>query len=154
MNRAGLSLALATAFVVGAFAQQSRKIIEDSVYRHTSTAPTLNRGGNPLGWNPGHLVLFKGTIRGIQESAPMHDGKSWVSLLVKLGNGGTALVELGPKEYVEAQSLRLRMKAPIWVSGSKSYSPNGDSVILAKRLNFDGHRPSFRRDDGRPFWEF
>lgn len=153
MNRAGLTVCLAAAISGAALAQQSRKIIEDAVYRHTAPAPGPSLGGNALGWNPGHLVLFKGTIRGIQESAQMNDGKSWVSLLVKLSNGGTALVELGPKDYVEAQGLRFRMKSSLWISGSKTFTASGDSVILAKRLNYDGHRPSFRREDGRPFWE-
>lgn len=153
MNRAGLTICFAAACFGMSTAQQSREIIENAVYRHTTPAAMPNHGGNGVGWNPGHLVLFKGTIRGIQQSAPMQDGKSWVSLLVRLSNGGTALVELGPKDYVDAQGLRFRMKSQVWVAGSKSYTTGGDSVILAKRLNYDGDRPSFRREDGRPFWE-
>ena len=106
-----------------------------------------------LKWNPHQTLLLKGTIKGIQQSARMADGKSWVSLLVKLSNGGTALVELGPQDYVDAQGLRFRMRSEVWVAGSKVFAPNGDSVILAERLRYDEMRPSFRRPDGKPFWE-
>jgi hypothetical protein len=150
MRRIGFTATFALAGCA-AMAQQGNTIAEDAVYRATSS-PKTNMGGQPLAWNPGHVVLFKGLIKGIQESAPMADGKSWTSLLVKLPNGGTALVELGPKDYVDAQSMRLRMNAPIWVAGSKAYTDNLDSVILAQRLNFDTSRHAFRRADGQPFW--
>lgn len=153
MNRAGWTLCFAMSGWMAADAQVGRKPLENAVYPASHVSARPNMGGAPLSWNPGHMVLFKGTVRGIQHSAPMADGKSWVSLLVKLKNGGTAFVELGPRDYVEAQSLRLRVKAPIWVAGSKTFTDSGDSVILAQRVNFDGHRPSFRRPDGRPFWE-
>lgn len=153
MKRAGTFIWLTLAGVAAMAQQQDRELIENAVYRHTAPKPGPVLGGRTLNWNPTHVVLFKGSIAGILESAPMADGKSWLSLLVKLKNGGTALVELGPKDYVDAQGLRLRMKAPLWVAGSKSWTEGGDSVILAQRLNFDGFRPAFRAPDGKPFWK-
>lgn len=151
MRRTGLTV-FAIAAGCAALAQQGKNLAEEAVIRHT-TPPKVSNAGNRLMWNPGHVLLFKGRITGIQESAPMEDGRSWTSLLVKLSNGGTALVELGPKDYVDAQSMRLRLKASIWVAGSKAYTENGDSVILAQRLNFDESRHAFRTEDGKPFWK-
>lgn len=152
MNRLGVSVILAVACFGTALAQKRVNLAEDAISRRNAS-PAVAAKAPTLNWNPHNTVLFKGTIRGIHESAPLQDGKSWVSLLVKLSNGGTAYVELGPKDYVDAQSMRLRTKAKIWVAGSKVFAPNGDSVILAQRVNFDEMRPSFRRPNGKPFWE-
>lgn len=103
-------------------------------------------------WIPAARVLFKGKIIGMHTSTAHADGKSYFSLLVKTKDNGTAMVELGPEEYVKHQGLNIRMGAEIWVSGSKTWIGQ-DSIILAQRVNLDGLRPSFRTDDGKPFWE-
>jgi hypothetical protein len=76
-----------------------------------------------------------------------------VLLLVTLKDGGTAMVELGPKDYVDAQGLYLHTKESIWVAGCKSWVDEKDSIILAQRVNYRGSRPSFRKEDGTPFWK-
>jgi hypothetical protein len=152
MNRLGLCTLIAVTCFGSALAQVQRAGLDETGHRYY-TPPAAARRAPTLNWNSNQTVLFKGNIKGLVESAPLADGKSWTTLLVKLGNGGTAMVELGPRDYVNAQGLHFRMNAPVWVAGSKVYDQNGGSVILAQRLNFDESRPSFRRADGKPFWE-
>ncbi len=135
------------------FQGQSQEIIEDAINRPHNLAKAANKAAaaKVAIWNPDAMVLFKGKILGKQEGAPYADGKMYTTLLVKTKEGGVAMVELGPKKYVDAQSIRLTMGKEIWVSGSKSWV-NGDSIILADRLNVDGFKPSFRKADGTPFW--
>lgn len=149
--RKSLILGAALAAIVGsASAQQDRELIERSANKNArpkwSTVAARNAN-----WNPDHQVLFKGSIRAVQVSVPQADGRKYVHLLVKLVNGGTAMVELGPKEYVEAQGLDLRMKATIWIAGAKTYV-NAGSMVVAQRVNYDGARPAFRLPDGSPLW--
>lgn len=133
--------------------QQSQSLIEESIDRRAVAArreAEATMAGRPE-WNPGFNVLFKGKIVGQSTTAPQRDGKSYFTLLVKTSNGGVAMVELGPGDYVEAQGLRFQNGAEIWVSGSKTWSGD-DSIILAQRINYGGFRPSFRKADGAPFW--
>ncbi len=144
------------ALAVGAAAQQDRALIERSIERahsNTNNSRPAVKPGQPTPWNDSLPVLFKGVITGRMASAPYTNGKSYFLLLVKLKNGGTAMVELGPTDYVEAQGLDFRMGQPIWIAGCKSWTDKNDSVILAERVNYEGFRPSFRRKDGTPFWE-
>jgi hypothetical protein len=128
-------------------------MIEDAINRpHELAKAARNAAAAKVAvWNPEAMVLFKGKILGKQESAPYADGRAWTTLLVRTKEGGVAMVELGPTKYVDAQAVRLTMGKEIWVSGSKSWM-NGDSIILADRLNVDGFKPSFRKADGSPFW--
>lgn len=147
-----ISLLIVPTLMLG-FQGQSRDIIEDANNRPNALASAANKASSAkvAAWNPDAMVLFKGKIMGKQEGAPNADGRVYTTLLVKTKQGGVAMVELGPKKYVDAQSIRLTMGKEIWVSGSKSWV-NGDSIILADRLNVDGFKPSFRKADGTPFW--
>lgn len=117
-----------------------------------AASPKLG-AAKPGAWNDSQKVTFKGTISGIMTGAPYSDGKKYVTLLVKLADGISWMVELGPKDYVEAQALELKVKEQIWVAGCKCDPNDKDSLILAERVNFNGMRPSFRKANGTPFWK-
>ncbi|MBN9501044.1 MAG: hypothetical protein BGO01_06905 [Armatimonadetes bacterium 55-13] len=96
-------------------------------------------------WDPKSVVAFEGRLIGVVQSP-----KS-VDLMVKLKNGGTAFVELGPKRYFDGQAVHLSAKDPVKVSGSK-VMVNGESLILCQELRHKGSKIAFRTPDGRPFW--
>lgn len=146
-------LMLAASLATGAMPQQDRKLVEDAMdLKYRNELATLRARSAPVAeWNNGHKVLFKGKIVGKQVGAAQRDGKQYTTLLVRTKEGGTAMVELGPAKYVEAQGFRFDLGTELWVAGSKTWV-NNDSLILAERLNVGGFRPAFRRSDGRPFW--
>jgi hypothetical protein len=151
MNRAGLTALLAAALVASVFAQQDRKLAARAGVAPAVAGKKLAPGRTPA-WSAEQMVSFKGEIRGIQQSAPLEDGKSWTSLLVKLPNGGTALVDLGPSDFVAAHKLNLKLRDTIQVTGAKVLAPNGDSIVLAQKLEHKGSKPVLRNAEGKPFW--
>lgn len=96
-------------------------------------------------WDSKTVVSFEGKLMGMIQSA-----KS-VDLMIKLKNGGTAFVELGPKIYFDAQALRLTKQDGLKIRGSK-VMVNGESLILCQELRHNGSKIAFRTEDGRPFW--
>lgn len=96
-------------------------------------------------WNPETVISFQGHVKGMIQSA-----KS-VDLMVKLQNGGTAFVELGPKEYFDGQGAYISPDDVVKVRGSK-VMVNGESLVLCQELRHHGSKIAFRTLDGRPFW--
>ncbi|HVL37747.1 MAG TPA: hypothetical protein VM328_00020 [Fimbriimonadaceae bacterium] len=103
-------------------------------------------------FDPQKMVTFSGRVIGIEVSAPANHPVPNVSLLVKLSNGGTALVELGPKPYLDHQRMAVRLKDTVKITGSKVFEKGGDSAILATEVNHNGFRVALRNADGKPFW--
>jgi len=96
-------------------------------------------------WDPETVISFQGHVKGMIQSA-----KS-VDLMVKLPNGGTAFVELGPKEYFDGQAVNITADDTVKVRGSK-VMVNGESLVLCQELRHHGSNIAFRTLDGRPFW--
>lgn len=96
-------------------------------------------------WDSETVISFQGRVMGMIQSA-----KS-VDLMVKLQNGGTAFVELGPKEYFDGQSVHITPDDNVKVRGSK-VMVNGESLVLCQELRHHGSKIAFRTLDGRPFW--
>ena len=118
--------------------------------------------GDTLGWgkpsiqsptfDPGFKVGFKGKVVGVQIYPTANGGPEKVDALVKLKNGGTALVELGPKSFLDQHGIKIHVKDTIYVSGSKVFV-NGLSVILPTNINHAGSKVAFRNAEGQPFWD-
>jgi len=96
-------------------------------------------------WDPNTIISFQGRVTGMIQSA-----KS-VDLMVKLQNGGTAFVELGPKNYFDGQAVHISPDDTVKVRGSK-VMVNGESLVLCQELRHSGSKIAFRTLDGRPFW--
>ena len=96
-------------------------------------------------WDSNTIISFQGHVQGMVQSM-----KS-VDLMVKLDNGGTAFVELGPKNYFDGQALHISPDDVVKVRGSK-VMVNGESLILCQELRHKGSKVAFRTLDGRPFW--
>jgi len=133
-------------------APQQNVLVENKLERDAAAAKRAAMKPERLGgWNDGFKVLFKGKIMG-EMTVPDEDGRMMQSIMVKSANGGVTRVQLAPKEWVEAAALRFYENTPIWVAGSKSWDGYA-WVVHAQRVNMEGVRPSFRREDGTPFWE-
>ena len=121
-----------------------------------------NATGNSLGWgkptfqtptfDPGFKVTFKGKVVGLQTYATEEGGPEKVDALIKLKNGGTALVELGPKSFLDQHGIKIHIKDLITVAGSKVFV-NGLSLILPSKISHQGAKVAFRNAQGQPFWE-
>lgn len=96
-------------------------------------------------WDPKTVISFEGRVSGVIQS------ENSVDLMVKLKNGGTAFVELGPKEYFDAQALHVSTQDSVKVRGSK-VMVNGESLVLCQELRQKGSKIAFRTNEGRPFW--
>jgi len=135
---------IAAALTMGyAFAQVGQQAVAPLPAKKAPVAAGL--------WNPGYVITFTGKIIGTMTSTPAGSKNDLVELMVKLKNGGTALVDLGPSRYVNAQRLFLTLHNPITVKGSK-VSQRGETWILAESLRYDGSLAYFRHQDGTPFW--
>lgn len=139
---------LLTTMIAGALLTQQGSLRNDAVDRAVANSKDggwyVHYAGS-ASWNPQTVISFEGKVMGKIESSRS------VDLMVKLKNGGTAFVELGPKAYFDAQMIRLNPQDPVKIQGSK-VMVNGESLILCQELRHQGDRAAFRNKDGRPFW--
>lgn len=139
---------LLTTMIAGALlTQQARpeSVAVDKAVENSKGTGWYTHYAGSAAWDSKTVVSFEGKLMGMIQSA-----KS-VDLMIKLRNGGTAFVELGPKNYFDAQALRLTKQDGLKVRGSK-VMVNGESLILCQELRHNGSKIAFRTDDGRPFW--
>ncbi len=118
--------------------------------------------GNVLGWgkpslqgatfDPNFKVGFKGKVVGVEIYPIEKGGPLKVDALVKLKNGGTALVDLGPKAWLDQHHIKIRVKDTLYVAGSKVFI-NGLSVILPSKINRGGVKVALRNSSGQPAWD-
>jgi len=125
--------------------QVSRADLKDRSFENAKSTGWYTHYAGSAAWDSKSLIQFNGKVIGLIEST-----KS-VDLMVKAQGGGTAFVELGPKEYFEGQALHISAQDPVKVSGSK-VMVNGESLILCQELRHKGSKIAFRTQDGRPFW--
>lgn len=104
-------------------------------------------------YNQRTQLTFTGVITGIQRVKPMNDMETGVTVLVKNDDGGgTAVVELGPTWFVDRQTLQLKVKDKVSVTGSKIMM-NGRGIILAKLVQSGSLVLALRRPNGVPYWD-
>ncbi len=139
---------LLTTLIAGAMLTQQAKpedIAVDKAVANSKATGWYTHYAGSASWNPNTVINFEGRLIGMVQS------ERSVDLMIKLKNGGTAFVELGPKRYFDAQSARLMKKDQLKVRGSK-VMVNGESLILCQELRHNGSKIAFRTLDGRPFW--
>lgn len=102
-------------------------------------------------YNSRNIVTFEGRVTGLQVGSPMSNVGETVSLLVKASNGGTALVDLGPRWFVDNQVAKVKVGDRVRVTGSKVLV-NGRGLILASNVVRNGLVLGLRRPNGSPYW--
>lgn len=137
---------LLTTMIAGALLTQQRTgySLDKAVANSKGTGWYTHQAGSGS-WDPKTVISFEGKLMGMVQSARS------VDLMVKLKNGGTAFVELGPKAYFDGQALHLQAQDSIKIRGSK-VNVNGESLVLCQEIRHKGSKVAFRTTDGRPFW--
>ncbi|HJP83515.1 MAG TPA: hypothetical protein VJ835_08420 [Fimbriimonadaceae bacterium] len=104
-------------------------------------------------YNQRSQLTFTGVVTGIQHVRPMADMETGVTLLVKNDDGGgTAIVELGPDWFVDRQTVQIKLKDRVTVTGSKILL-DGRGIILAKLVQKGAQVLALRRPSGVPYWD-
>ena len=104
-----------------------------------------------MAYSKGSVVELSGKVTGVVRSAPAQGMDASVSLLVKSGNGGVSVVEVGPTWYVDGQRVTYKTGDRVKVKGSKVMLGNR-SVILAQRVTKNNRVLYLRGEDGWPMW--
>lgn len=139
---------LLTTIIAGALLTQQgaqRNTATDAAVAKSKDAGWYTHYAGSATWDPKSVVSFEGKLMGMVQSSRS------VDLMVKLKNGGTAFVELGPKGYFDGQAVHLQAQDSLKIRGSK-VMVNGESLILCQELRHKGSKVAFRTMDGRPFW--
>lgn len=117
-----------------------------SAYQGWQEGSTLNGS-----FDPSRVFVFTGRVIGIDVSAPRPDVAPGVAVLIRLGDGRSALVELGPQAYLQEQGLMPRMGDEIDFAGAKLWDGHGSSY-LASRMRRGKSEARLRTVEGRPLW--
>jgi hypothetical protein len=103
----------------------------------------------------GTPVTFVGRVTGIQVDRPAGAAEDDVTLLVRnRDGGGTAVVELGPKWFIDNQIAKVRVRDTVQISGRK-VMVSGHGVIVASQVLLNGQGGdvlALRRPGGRAYW--
>ena len=92
-------------------------------------------------------VKFKGTVTEVREAA----GTDPVIVLVKIGAGNIATVQLGPHDYLKEIDCWLKAGDQVEVTGAK-VADSADQII-AREVVFGNNTMLLRDDKGTPIWE-
>lgn len=137
---------LLTTMIAGALiTQQSQNMATDKAVANSKANGWYTHYAGSASWDAKTVISFEGKVMGMVQSDRS------VDLMVKLKNGGTAFVELGPKNYFDGQALHLQAQDGVKIRGSK-VNVNGESLILCQEIRHKGSKVAFRTTDGRPFW--
>ena len=120
---------------------------------------TETRAGSSDPWlslyKAGKKITFSGKVTGIEVVRPNSGKESEVTLLVKNSNGGgTSIVDLGPRWFVDHQEARIHLKDKVQVTGSKAIV-DGHGIVLASLIRVNGQGGpvvTLRRPNGRAYW--
>lgn len=119
---------------------------EPSSYAGWQEGSTLNGA-----FDPSRVFVFTGRVIGIDVSAPRREVAPGVAVLVRLGDGRSALVELGPQAYLVERGLMPHMGDEIDFAGAKQWDGHG-STYLASRMRRGKIEARLRTVEGRPLW--
>lgn len=102
-------------------------------------------------FDPSRVFVFTGRVIGVDVSAPRREVEPGVAVLIRMGNGRSALVELGPLAFLRERGLMPRMGDEIDFAGSKLLAEQGSSY-LASRMRRGTSEARLRTVEGRPLW--
>lgn len=102
-------------------------------------------------FDPNRVFVFSGKVIGVDVSAPRSEVAPGVAILIRLGDGRSALVELGPLAYLEQRGARPRMGEVLDFAGSKVFDGYG-TTYLASRIKRGRVETTLRSVEGRPLW--
>jgi hypothetical protein len=96
------------------------------------------------------VTEVKGQVVGVEQVVPLQGMSSGIHLLVKT-ESETISVHLGPKWYLDNQSIQFTIHDQVEVKGSK-VPLNGKQIIIAREISKDGKVFTLRDKNGMPSW--
>ncbi|ROQ89915.1 hypothetical protein EDC27_3034 [Desulfosoma caldarium] len=104
-------------------------------------------------YNAQELDKFKGTVTKIQEVTPLKGMSPGVALMVKEKDGDNVLVHLGPRWFIDPQTMGIRVGDKVKVTGCWA-DINDQEVFIASKVKKGDHFEFKVRltKDGTPFW--
>ncbi|MCU7549296.1 hypothetical protein OCK74_09225 [Chitinophagaceae bacterium LB-8] len=96
------------------------------------------------------VTEVKGQVVGVEQVVPLQGMSSGIHLLVNTGSD-TISVHLGPKWYLDNQSIQFTVNDKVEVKGSK-VPLNGEQIIIAREISKEGKVFTFRDESGIPLW--
>ena len=122
-------------------------------------APTSEpRGGGwgvdtPYGrlYDPEKEETISGQVVSIETSAPMPGMAPGMQLLVQTEDGQSTRVQVGPAWYLERQDLDMQKNTHVQVTGARA-EIDGQPVLMAREVQFDGQVITLRDAQGVPMW--
>jgi sporulation protein YlmC with PRC-barrel domain len=104
-----------------------------------------------LAYNPSTVETIHGTIHSVGTYPIEGSSKGGVLLHVKTDAGKTLRVEVGPRSFVDAQSISFRAGDPVTITGSM-VKHKGHEILLASQIQMGNRTLDLRAPDGRPLW--
>ena len=107
--------------------------------------------GSPLNayFDPDRVYVFTARVIGVEVSVPRPKVSAGVTLLVRLGDGKSAVVDLGPQTYLEERGIRPRIGEIFEFAGSCVFE-NGSYGYVASRMARGNLRVTLRTPVGKP----
>jgi len=120
--------------------------------------PSEPRGGGwsmdtPYGrlYEPAKEQTISGQVVSIETHAPMPGMAPGMQMLVQIEDGKSARVQVGPVWYLERQDLDMKENTHVQVTGAQA-EIDGQQVLIAREVQFDGQILTLRDAQGRPMW--
>jgi hypothetical protein len=102
-------------------------------------------------YDPAQEQTLSGQVVSIETSAPLPGMAPGMQMLVQTDDGKTTRVQVGPAWYLERQALDIKEHTRVQVAGARA-EIEGQPVLLAREVQFDGQVLTLRDAQGLPMW--
>jgi len=102
-------------------------------------------------YDPAKEQIISGQVVSIETSAPMPGMAPGMQMLVQTDDGKNTRVQVGPTWYLERQDLDVKENTRIQITGARA-EIDGQPVLLAREVQFDGQLLTLRDMQGMPMW--
>jgi sporulation protein YlmC with PRC-barrel domain len=102
-------------------------------------------------YDPAKEETISGQVVSIDTSAPLPGMAPGMQMLVQADDGKNTRVQVGPAWYLERQNLDIRENTRVQITGARA-EVEGQPVLMAREVQFDGHVVTLRDMQGMPMW--
>jgi len=102
-------------------------------------------------YDPAREQTISGQVSSIETAAPMPGMVPGMQMLVQTDDGKTVRVHIGPEWYLQRQNVALQEHTRVQVTGAPA-DIEGQPVLLAREVQFDGQTLTLRDAQGLPVW--
>jgi sporulation protein YlmC with PRC-barrel domain len=102
-------------------------------------------------YNPANEQTIGGQVARIETGAPLPGMAPGMQLLVQMDDAKTTRVHIGPEWYLKRQDVDIPEHTSVQVTGAIA-EVEGQPVLLAREVRFDGHVLMLRDAQGMPMW--